>query len=65
MRVAYGATKLISIDSLKNEVNWETRHYNLRLTLFYNIKQGITPEYQFHQHLMQGIPVITSQIRMA
>lgn len=43
-----GATRLVSIENLNNEVNWETleqRRYIHRLTLFYKIKHGIAPEY--------------------
>lgn len=47
-RIVTGATRLVSIESLNTEVNWETleqRRYNHRLILFYKIKHGIAPEY--------------------
>ena len=47
-RIVSGATKLVSLEALKNEVNWETleqRRYNHRHILFYKIKYGIAPQY--------------------
>lgn len=57
-RIVSGATRLVSIENLNNEVNWETleqRRYKHRLTLFYKIKHGIAPEY-----LSEPIPYQTN-----
>lgn len=47
-RIASGATKLISIESLHKEISWETlsdRRYQHRLILFYKMKSNLTPDY--------------------
>ena len=47
-RIATGATKLVSINALYNEVCWdslETRRKNHRLTLFYKMMHNLTPLY--------------------
>ncbi|MEW8547864.1 MAG: reverse transcriptase family protein, partial [Candidatus Thiodiazotropha sp.] len=47
-RIATGATKLISINTLYNEVRWdslEKRRKNHRLTLFYKMIHNLTPLY--------------------
>ena len=47
-RIATGATILVSINALYNEVCWdplETRRKNHRLTLFYKMMHNLTPLY--------------------
>ena len=47
-RIATGATKLVSLNTLSNEICWETleqRRKNHRLTLFYKMVYNITPYY--------------------
>ena len=47
-RIATGATKLVSLYTLSNEIGWETleqRRKNHRLTLFYKMVYNITPYY--------------------
>ena len=47
-RIATGATKLVSLYILSNEIGWETleqRRKNHRLTLFYKMVYNITPYY--------------------
>ena len=47
-RIATGATKLVSVNALYNEVCWdplETRRKNHRLTLFYKMMHNLTPLY--------------------
>ena len=48
VRIATGATKLVSLNTLSNEICWETlehRRKNHRLTLFYKMVYNITPHY--------------------
>ena len=47
-RIATGATQLVSLNTLSNEICWETlvqRRKNHRLTLFYKMVYNITPHY--------------------
>ena len=47
-RIATGATKLVSVNALYNEVCWdslETRRKNHRLTLFYKMMHNLTTLY--------------------
>ena len=47
-RIATGATKLISLHALSNEVKWESleeRRRKHKLTLFYKIKSNLCPTY--------------------
>ena len=47
-RVAIGATKLISINALYNETQWETlqqRRQNHQLLLFYTMSNNLIPNY--------------------
>ena len=47
-RIATGATKLVSINALHNEVSWdplETGRKNHRLTLFYKMMHNLTSLY--------------------
>ena len=48
VRTATGATKLVSLNTLSNEICWgtlEQRRKNHRLTLFYKMLYNITPHY--------------------
>lgn len=45
-RIATGTTKLVSINSLYNEICWETlerRRYKRKMTLFYKMMYNISP----------------------
>ena len=47
-RIATGASKLISIRNLYNEIGWETlekRRINHKLILFYKMYNNLTPDY--------------------
>ena len=47
-RIATGATKLVSLDTLYFEIRWETleqRRKNHRLTLLYKMRYSLTPQY--------------------
>ena len=47
-RIAIGATKLISLNALFSEIQWETlqdRRHNHQLTLFYKMSNHLAPEY--------------------
>ena len=47
-RIATGATKLVSLFALSNEVKWESlddRRRKHKLTLFYKMKSNLCPEY--------------------
>jgi hypothetical protein len=47
-RIASGATRLVSIECLIQELNWETleqRRYNHRLILFYKMHNNLTPDF--------------------
>ena len=47
-RIATGATKLISLENLQDEVKWQPlqkRRNNQNLTLFYKMNNNITPSY--------------------
>ena len=47
-RIASGATKLISVQNLYNEIGWETlekRRINLKLILSYKMYNNLTPDY--------------------
>ena len=47
-RIAIGATKLISLNALFSEIQWETLHdrrHNHQLILFYKINNHLAPEY--------------------
>ena len=47
-RIAIGATKLISLNTLFSEIQWETLHdrrHNHQLTLFYKMNNHLAPEY--------------------
>ena len=47
-RTAIGATKLISLTALKKEINWESlseRRESHKFTLFYKMKNQLTPDY--------------------
>ena len=47
-RIATGTTRLISIDSLYNEIKWDSlqkRRSDHRLTLFFKMKNNLTPNY--------------------
>jgi hypothetical protein len=47
-RVATGATKLISLETLQKEINWESlskRRYKHKLIMFYNMQSNKTPDY--------------------
>ena len=47
-RIATGATKLISLENLQDEVKWQPlqkRRDNHKLTLFYKMNNNITPSY--------------------
>ena len=48
VRIATGMAKLVSINSIYNEICWETlerRRYNHKMTLFYKMMYNITPLY--------------------
>ena len=47
-RIATGATKLISLNALYNEIGWESlqdRRQDHKLTLFYKMMYNLTPLY--------------------
>ena len=47
-RIATGATKLISLFALSNEIKWESldeRHRKHKLTLFYKMNSNLCPTY--------------------
>ena len=47
-RIAVGATKLVSLNALYNEIGWESlekRRLDHKLTLFYKMLNNLTPQY--------------------
>ena len=47
-RIAVGATKLVSLRALYNEIGWESlekRRLDRKLTLFYKMLNNLTPQY--------------------
>ena len=43
-RIVTGTTKLVSINSLYEETGWETRPKNHKLTLFFKMINGLSPQ---------------------
>ena len=47
-RIASGSTRLVSLENLSNEINWEPleeRRYIHRMVLFFKMQNGQTPDY--------------------
>ena len=47
-RIAVGATKVVSLNALCNEIGWESlekRRLDHKLTLFYKMLNNLTPQY--------------------